>query len=92
MFERNKVLGDLRHNVIEVILADRNTNTQNTYRITLKLEHMPESYKFNIDEQRQEQSYHNSNPDQIAAWNVRGGGWIGFHIDNLIYCQSMDGY
>jgi hypothetical protein len=89
MYERDTVLNDLRHNVIEVTFTKVNGEDR-IMRCTLMPNHLPPAY---IEEDKQhEENFHVKNPDVIACWDVQNGGWRRFHISSIKYLQVIDGY
>lgn len=91
MYERDKILKDLRENVIEVTFTKVNGD-QRIMRCTLSPTLLPKSYVENINEQKEEKDFHQKNPDVIAAWDVQKGGWRSFRLDSVEYLQIIDGY
>lgn len=87
-FDRNAILSDLRDNVVEVSFT-KVDGTNRLMRCTLMKRHLPENY---VEEETQEKSFHDKNPDVIAAWDVQKGGWRSFRIDSIQYVQIIDGY
>ena len=65
MFNRNEVLKDLRHNVIEI------TFNEGVVRLTLKPDLLPKRY---IEEDyKEEKKFHEENKKLISAFNVMNG-------------------
>jgi len=91
MYERDRLLTDLRSNVIEVHFTKTNGENR-VMRCTLMPRLLPESYTNNLDEQNQEKTYHQQNANVIACWDVQAGGWRSFRIDSVNYCQVIDQY
>lgn len=91
MYDRDKVLKDLRANVIEVHFVKANGEPR-VMRCTLLQRLLPESYRQNIEEQTEEQNFHQKNPDVIACWDVQMNGWRSFRIDSVTYMQVIDSY
>lgn len=84
MFNRNQVLKDLRHNVIEITFAE------GVVRLTLKPDLLPKRY---IEEDHKEESqFHRDNRSIISAFNVMNGEYFVFDIANVQYLQIVDGY
>ena len=59
-------------------------------RCTLRADLLPPSYNNDINEQKQEQEFHQQNPEVIAAWDVQKGGWRSFRVDNVKYIQNVN--
>lgn len=91
MYERDIILNDLRHNVIEVTFTKVNGD-QRVMRCTLKENLLPKTYVENLNEQKEEKDFHRNNPNVIAAWDVQKGGWRSFRVDSVEYLQIIDGY
>ena len=84
MFNRNEVLKDLRHNVIEI------TFNEGVVRLTLKPDLLPKRY---IEEDyKEEKKFHEENKKLISAFNVMNGEYFTFDIVNVRYVQIIDGY
>lgn len=89
VLNRDKILEDLRHYVIEVSFIKVDGTLRNM-RCTLDPRHLPPQYlKEGKDE---ETEFHQKNPDVIACWDVQNGGWRSFRIDSVQYVQIIDGY
>lgn len=91
MYQRDALLKDLRSGVLEVTF-NKVSGDLRTMRCTLKNEYLPESYRTSLDEQNQEQTFHQNNPDVLAVWDVQKGGWRSFRVDLVTYAQLMDSY
>lgn len=91
MYERDRLLKDLRENVIEVHFTKVNGDAR-VMRCTLMKHLLPESYQTSLSEQAEENNFHNANPNVIAAWDVQAGGWRSFRIDSVGYVQVIDAY
>lgn len=89
MYERDRLLKDLRENVIEVHFTKVNGDTR-VMRCTLMKHLLPESYQKDLSEQAEENNFHNQNPNVIAAWDIQSGGWRSFRIDSVGYVQVVD--
>jgi hypothetical protein len=84
MFNRNEVLKDLRHNVIEI------TFNEGVVRLTLKPDLLPKRY---IEEDyKEEKKFHEENKKLISAFNVMNAEYFTFDIANVRYVQIIDGY
>lgn len=91
MYDRDRVLNDLRSNVIEVHFVKTNGESR-VMRCTLMPRMLPESYRQSNEEQTEEKAFHQSNPNVIACWDVQAGGWRSFRIDSVNYMQVIDSY
>jgi hypothetical protein len=89
LFERNTLLTDLRNGVIEVTFEKDNGQTR-VLRCTLLMALMPQKYQEKLEEQTNEQTYHQQNQDTIRAWDVDNKGWRSFKIEAIKYVQSLD--
>lgn len=91
MYDRDRLLVDLRSNVVE--LHFMKTNGENrVMKCTLMSRFLPESYIRNTEEQNTERQYHRDNPNVIAAWDIDARGWRSFRIDSVTYCQALYSY
>lgn len=88
-YTRDAMLNDLRDNVVEVTFTKISDGSVRVMRCTLRKELLPKEY---IEEESQEKSFHQTNPDVIAAWDVQKGGWRSFRLDTVQYAQVIDGY
>ena len=86
MFERDTILNDLRQYVIEVTFTKVNGEQRNM-RCTLRPDLLPPGYAQDITE---EKTFHQTNPDVIAAWDVQKGGWRSFRVDSVGYLQNVN--
>ena len=91
MYTRDKLLNDLRENVIEVHFKKVNGEFR-AMRCTLPPRLLPESYSASENEQEIEKQFHQKNQDVLAVWDVQKNGWRSFRIDSVNYCQVIDGY
>lgn len=91
MYQRDNLLKDLRNEVIEVHFTKTNGENR-VMRCTLQPKMLPETYRKSFDEQNEEKSFHQQNPNVIAAWDVEKGAWRSFRIESVTYCQSLDNY
>jgi hypothetical protein len=87
LYERDSILNDLRHFIVEVTFVKVDGTIRNM-RCTLDPRYLPESYK--LDEQN-ERTFHKENPNVISAWDLQNGGWRSFRIDSVQYIQIIDG-
>ena len=86
---RDEILKDLRNYVIEVHF-DKVNGDHRVMRCTLRPDLLPPSYREDVNEQKQETEFHQTNPDVIAAWDVQKGGWRSFRVDNVKYVQNVN--
>lgn len=91
LYERDRLLKDLRENVIEVTFNKVN-GEQRVMRCTLKMNMLPQVYQTSPEEQKNENEFHQKNTDVIAAWDVQANGWRSFRIDGVTYAQVIDSY
>ena len=91
MYDRNRLLTDLRSTVVELHFVKVNGENR-VMKCTLMDRLLPESYTRNLEEQNTEKQYHRDNPNVIAAWDVDARGWRSFRIDSVTYCQALDSY
>jgi len=91
MYQRDTLLKDLRTHVLEVHFTKVN-GEQRIMRCTLKPEMLPESYRNDIQERKEEQNFHKENPDVIAVWDLGENGWRSFRIDSVFYCEVKSAY
>jgi hypothetical protein len=91
MYQRDKLLTDLRSNAIEIHFTKVNGENR-VMRCTLVHRLLPESFVKYLEEQQNEKSFHNQNPDVIAAWDLEKGAWRSFRVDSVTYCQVLDNY
>ena len=91
MYQRDILLKDLRHNVVEVHFMKTN-GEQRIMRCTLQPHMLPELYRNNLAEQQEERKFHAENPNVLAVWDVNEGGWRSFRIDSVYYVQVIDTY
>jgi hypothetical protein len=91
MYQRDKLLNDLRNNAIEIHFTKVNGENR-VMRCTLMHRLLPEAFVKSLDEQQNEKSFHNQNPEVIAAWDLQKAAWRSFRIDSVTYCQVLDNY
>lgn len=89
MYQRDTVLRDLRQQVMEVHFIKTN-GEQRSMRCTLQRHLLPEMYRTNQEEQREERDFHQKNPDVITAWDVEENGWRSFRINSVFYTQAVN--
>jgi hypothetical protein len=92
VLDRDALIMDLRTNVVEVTFNKVSDGSKRVMRCTLMKQHLPESYRENIEEETQEKNFHKENPEVVAAWDVQKGGWRSFRMDSVQYVQIVDGY
>lgn len=83
MFQRDTLLKEMRQHVIEITVSESNGNHL-TGRFTLRPDLLPPNY-----EKQAEIDFHNNNPKEIIAWNVRGGGWVKIDVDSVRLTQDV---
>lgn len=86
MFQRDTILNDLREYVIEVTFTKVN-GEQRIMRCTLRPDLLPPKYAEEITE---EKTFHQTNPEVIAAWDVQAHGWRSFRVDSVSYLQNVN--
>jgi hypothetical protein len=91
MYERDKLLNDLRAGVIEVHFTKVDGENR-LMRCTLKPTLLPELYRTDPAQQNEERTFHNQNPGVISAWDIQANGWRSFRIDSVYYAQALDAY
>ena len=89
MYERSKLIQDLKTSVCEVTFNKVNGDRR-VMRCTLDPKHLPVTLEqFNhLNEQQQRPE----NLDIIACWDVQAGGWRSFRVDSVVYVQEIDAY
>lgn len=87
-YERDTLLKELRNNVVAVYFTKVN-GEKREMRCTLMPSLLPANY---VNEQAEEQDFHNKNPEVLAVWDVMKGGWRSFRIDSIEYVQVLDPY
>lgn len=87
-YDRDTLLQDLRKNVVAVYFTKVN-GEKREMRCTLMPSLLPPNY---INEQAEEQDFHDKNPSVLAVWDVMKGGWRSFRIDSIEYVQVLDPY
>jgi hypothetical protein len=88
MYDRDTIIKDLRKNVIEVTFTKVNGEAR-IMRCTLKPALLPEKYRVDLNEQKNEKEFHQTNPDVIAAWDMNERGWRSFRIDSVIHIHDV---
>ena len=89
LYKRDALLEDLRNSIVEVTFTKVN-GEKRSMRCTLMQHYLPESFKQNPSEQEQEKTFHQTNPDTLAVWDLQNGGWRSFRIDSVEYVQILD--
>lgn len=87
-YERDTVLKDLRENAMAIYFTDT-SGKKHEIRCTLMPEHLPKNY---LNEMEEEKTFHDNNPNMIAAWNILKNMWIRFDISHVNYVQVVDSY
>lgn len=87
-YDRNTLLEDLRKNVVAVYFT-KVDGSKREMRCTLMPSLLPPNY---VNEQAEEQEFHDKNPAVLAVWDVMKGGWRSFRIDSIEYVQVLDPY
>lgn len=88
MFERNKILQDLRENVMAVYINSPNNQRVELF-LTMMTDLLPPTY---MTEGRElEKKFHEDNPNLICAFDVRSRNWcFPISIESVIMVQSVD--
>ena len=89
MYERSKLIQDLKTSVCEVTFNKVNGDRR-VMRCTLDPKHLPITQEqFNhLNEQQQRAE----NLDIIACWDIQAAGWRSFRVDSVLYVQEIDAY
>jgi len=87
-YDRDTLLEELRKNVVAVYFT-KVDGSKREMRCTLMPSLLPPNY---VNEQAEEQDFHNKNPNVLAVWDVMKGGWRSFRIDSIEYVQVLDPY
>ena len=87
MYEQNELLKGLRTSVVDVHFTKANGESR-VLRCTLLPSMLPESYRKSFEEQNEEKTFHQQNPNVIAAWDVEKNAWRSFRIESVTYCQA----
>lgn len=88
MYDRNKILQDLRENVMAVYI-----NTPSNQRVELFLTMMPDILPatYITEGKEVEKKFHEDNPNLICAFNVRNNSWtFPISIESIIMVQAVD--
>lgn len=90
MYERDKLIADLKQSVVEVTFTKVN-GERRIMRCTLDLKHLPpmtnEQYDHLDRQQKREE-----NKEVIAVWDVQANGWRSFRVESVQYVQEVDAY
>lgn len=86
---RDEIVKSLREYVIEVHF-DKVDGSPRVMRCTLRPDLLPPSYREKLSEQKEEQEFHEANPDVVAAWDVQKAGWRSFRVENIKYIQNVN--
>jgi hypothetical protein len=88
MFERAKIISDLKDHVIEVAFTKVN-GERRVMRCTLDPRIVPGSYDpAHLDEQHARKE----NENVVACWDVVANGWRSFRVDSVEYMHEVEGY
>lgn len=82
LYQRDKLLNDLRSNIIKITL-----NNGVEIRSTLMLEHLPKNFVLN--EQHKETDFHEKNKNLIQLWNVHDKKWNVVDISLVVYAEDV---
>lgn len=86
-YVRNEILEELRSNVLEVYCTTDPVGLKN-FHLTLKSSFMPP--KYNNGEFSLEHKFHEENPEELAAWDVKDNVWRRININTVSYV-NIDG-
>ena len=90
MYDREKLIDDLKQSVVEVTFTKVNGDRR-VMRCTLDPKHLPpitNQQLEHIDEQHKREE----NKEVIAVWDVQANGWRSFRVDSIQYVQEVDAY
>jgi len=90
MYSRDEVIKDLRAGVLEIRFTKADGSTR-IMKCSLSEKFLPPSFQ-NLDEQEQEKTFHKTNPEVVACWDVENVGWRSFRMDSIQYIQFLDAY
>lgn len=88
IYSRDRILEDLKENVLEVTFDKATDGTQRTMRLTLAPKLLPNADLDHIAEQHARPENH----AVVVGWEVDLQAWRSFRIENLRYVQVIDGY
>lgn len=91
MYSRDTLLKDLRSNLLEVHFTKANGENR-VMRCTLQPQMLPESYRADANEQKNERDFHKENPDVIAVWDTEAAAWRSFRVDSVYYCEAKSAF
>jgi hypothetical protein len=86
LYERDKILQELRDHVIELTFNDNGKHPMG--RFSLRPDMLPKSYT--LEEEAIEREFHKTNPTVISAWNVTSHRWVSFNAADIIFAQDMN--
>ena len=86
LIDRSMLLDDLKKGVVEVHFTKVNGENR-VMRCTLLPNLLPPNHVI-----KEEQEFHKTNTDVLAAWDVQKGGWRSFRVDSVQYAQLLDSY
>jgi len=81
LYERDKLLEDLRNSVIAISLRENMT-----VRCTMKQVHLPPKY---LEEQQGEREFHRAHPQVLKVWDIEHRRWQAFDISAVEYCEDI---
>lgn len=83
--DRDRLLQDLRKNVIEVHFTKVN-GEERKMRCTLMPEHVPQNTDYkHLDEQHSREE----NKEIVAVWDIEKNGWRSFRIESVTYISDI---
>lgn len=85
---RAELLEALHQNVVEVVFTKVNGESR-TMRCSLREDLLPPSFK-KPEEKTEVESFHKTNPETIACWDMVNRGWRSFRVDSVSYAQVID--
>ena len=90
MYEREKLIEDLKHSVAEVTFTKVN-GERRIMRCTLDPCHLPQ---MSVDQTNRLEEQHKrpENKEVIACWDMEANGWRSFRVDSVQYVQQIDAY
>lgn len=90
MYERDKLISDLKQAVVEVTFTKVNGETR-IMRCTLDPKNLPPMTNQQFDH-IDEQHKRPENLDVIACWDVQANGWRSFRVDSVQYVQEVNSF
>lgn len=88
LYNRDRILEDLKENVLEVTFDKVSDGSSRTMRLTLAPKLLPNADLDHVAEQHARPE----NRSVVVGWEVDLQAWRSFKIDNLKYVQVIDGY